>query len=267
MFKNIKKEIRHKLSSGKSPISFSGISNVQRYYPEVPRYVIEDALAGIDTYSLFREEKKPRKYNPIFVRQKREILQADLIDLQSLAEFNNGIKYLLVVIDTFSRFVWIEPLHSKKTNEVLAAFKQIISKCEPLSQKTSLMTDQGGEFINKSFQDFLRKKNINIIVPNNKCPHVERFNRTFQNILYKFMEENQTRKYIDQLQGLLSVYNNKYHRIIKTTPYNAEQNKNFESVKNALELYYAKANVKNKIIKFKIGDLVRITGQKKMFQK
>ena len=267
MFKSVKQEIRKNWSSGKHPISFSGVSNVQREYPHVPKHIIQDALAGIDTYSLFREEKKPKQYNPVFVRNKREILQSDLIDLQNLSEFNNDYKYLLVVIDTFSRFAWIEPLKSKKTAEVLASFKQIMSKLKPLRPNTSLMTDQGGEYINKSFQDYLKKEKVQTIVPNNKCPHVERFNRTFQNILYKYLEEAQTKTYINKLDGLLSLYNNRYHRIIKTAPAKAEKEENYTKVRNALDLYYSKVKNKKPSFSFKIGDLVRITAHKKMFQK
>ena len=55
----IKSEIRKNWTSGKHPISFSGLTNVQKQYPHVSKDIIEDALAGIDTYTLFREEKKP----------------------------------------------------------------------------------------------------------------------------------------------------------------------------------------------------------------
>ena len=38
-----------------------------------------------------------------------EIWAADLIDMQAFAKDNNGIKYLLTVIDIFSKFFWIVP--------------------------------------------------------------------------------------------------------------------------------------------------------------
>ena len=42
-----------------------------------------------------------------------EIWAADLIDMQAFSNDNNGIKYLLTVIDVFSKFVWIVPLNEK----------------------------------------------------------------------------------------------------------------------------------------------------------
>ena len=47
-----------------------------------------------------------------------EIWAADLIDMQAFAKDNNGIKYLLTVIDVFSKFVWIVPLKQKTGQDV-----------------------------------------------------------------------------------------------------------------------------------------------------
>ena len=263
----IKAEIRRNWTSGKHPISFSGPTNIQRYYPTVSKKVIEDAISGLDTYTLFREEKKPRYYNPIFVRKKREIIQSDLIDLSSLSAENDGVKYLLVVIDTFTRFAWIEPLKTKSADDVLKGFQKIERRM-PGGLGESLMTDQGKEYVNRQFQNYLKRLGVKVIVPNNKCPHVERFNRTFQNLLYKYMEENQTHKYLDKLGGFVELYNNRYHRIIRTSPFLAEKPENYQSVLSAVERYYTSAaRAKKKKPSFKIGDHVRITAHKNLFHK
>ena len=263
----IKAEIRQNWTSGKHPISFSGIQNIQRFYPDVSKNIIRDAISGLDTYTLFREEKKPRYYNPVYVRNKREIIQSDLIDLSALSKDNDNVKFLLVVIDTFSRFAWIEPLKNKSAETVLTAFKKI-EKRMPLGLGESIMTDQGREYVNKQFETYLKRKNVKVIIPNNKCPHVERFNRTFQNKLYKYMEEHQTKRYIDQLDTLLKLYNNQYHRIINTTPSLAEKPRYYHRVLLALEKYYRSAVPKQKKKPaFKINDHVRITAHKSLFHK
>lgn len=260
-------KIRKLWKSGTHPSSFGGINKVQRYFPNASKAKIKEALGGLDTYTLFREEKRPSTYNPIYVRNKRELLQSDLIDLRSIAEHNNGITFLLVVIDTFSRYVWIEPLKTKSGPEVLAAFKRIAEHMNN-NMGSQLMTDQGTEYTNKQFQAWIRKQGLRMVIPNNKCPHVERFNRTFQNILYKYMEEHQSPRYIDKLQGLTQLYNNSYHRIIKMSPYEAEQAKNHSRVLLNLEQYYRKVGEEGeKVPRFKVGDLVRISAQKTMFQK
>lgn len=43
--------------------------------------------------------------------------EADLADVQNLSESNNGIKYLLVIVDVFSRFLWVRPLRDKKLSQ------------------------------------------------------------------------------------------------------------------------------------------------------
>lgn len=265
--KKVKQEIRQKWQSGKDPISFAGISAIKRKYPQLKKEDIKDALGGLDTYTLFREEKKPKTFNPIYVRQKRELMQSDLIDLTALEKENDGVKFLLVVIDTFTRFAWIEPLQNKSAKEVLSAFKEIVGQMKH-GFGGKLMTDQGKEYINQHFQKFLKDKNISFVIPNHKCPHVERFNRTFQNMLYRYMEERQTERYIDSLPMLLNTYNNRYHRIIKMSPRDAEMNKNFNKVLSAVEMYYKKAETSQKRIpKFSVGDLVRISAHKTLFRK
>ena len=52
-----------------------------------------------------------------------EIWTADLIDMQSFSKFNNGIKYLLMVIDVFSKYGWIVPLKSKTGVDVANPLK------------------------------------------------------------------------------------------------------------------------------------------------
>ena len=60
-----------------------------------------------------------------------EILAADLIDMQAFSKDNNGIKYLLTVINIFSKFVWIVPLKRKTCQEVANAFSRILKERRP----------------------------------------------------------------------------------------------------------------------------------------
>ena len=85
----------------------------------------------------------------------------DLTDKQSLSKYNKGIKYLLCAIDLFSKYTWIIPIKDKKGSSIVNAFKKIISgKSEAESKKrrkpNKIWVDQGSEFYNKSFKDFLK---------------------------------------------------------------------------------------------------------------
>lgn len=53
--------------------------------------------------------------------------EADLADVQNLSEYNNGLRFILVVGDVFSRFMWVRPLKDKKAQSIIDAFRDILS--------------------------------------------------------------------------------------------------------------------------------------------
>ena len=57
-----------------------------------------------------------------------KIWAADLIDMQAFSKDNNEIKYLLTVVDVFSKFIWIVPLKRKTGQEVADAFSRILKE-------------------------------------------------------------------------------------------------------------------------------------------
>ena len=90
---------------------------------------------------------------------KDNIWGVDLADMQSLSKFNKGLKYLLCAIDLFSKYAWVIPLKDKKELVLLMHFKKIISKRR---KPNKIWVDQGSEFYNQSFKDFLKINNIEI---------------------------------------------------------------------------------------------------------
>ena len=91
--------------------------------------------------------------------------QADLADVSWLASKNDGIKYLLTCIDIFSKYAWVEPLTTKTGKSLVTAFKNIFkSSWKPLV----LQTDQGKEFVNSTFQQFLKAEGIHYFTTYNE---------------------------------------------------------------------------------------------------
>ena len=78
--------------------------------------------------------------------------------MQSLSKYNKGIKYSLCVIDLFSKYAWFVPIKDKKGTSIVNVFQKILSDSNRKPNKTWL--DQGSEFYNKSFKDFLKINNI-----------------------------------------------------------------------------------------------------------
>ena len=88
----------------------------------------------------------------------KQLHQADLIDMQQYAAENDHVRYLLLVEDTFSKFIWVRPLAKKTAHAVLEAFKSIYQKYSDFP--TELSTDKGKEFHNKVFTQFFKDNDV-----------------------------------------------------------------------------------------------------------
>ena len=116
----------------------------------------------------------------VFVNGIDEIWAADLIDMQSFAEYNDGTKYLLCVIDIFSKYGWIVPLKDKSGKSVAEAFTKIfIDERKP----EKIWVDKGKEFYNKDV-----RKLVDLYSTENeeKSCVVERWNRTMKEKMFKY---------------------------------------------------------------------------------
>lgn len=190
----------------------------------------------------------------------------DLVDIQSHSKHNDGIKYLLNVIDTFTRYAFVRPLKDKSAKSVLEAFISILD--EAGSKPYMIVMDKGTEFNNSRFENFCKENNIKLINPQSQthAAFVERFNRTLQGLIYKYMTEKETNKFINVLPSLVKTYNNRIHRMIQTTPYKAENDED-EALKINLLASRNREKLKKTKPKFKINDVVRIAKQKTKFSR
>ena len=243
------------------PFSFGGITNVSRYFGGRNNYV-ENELGKIQSYLMHREAKKPRTFNPVYVYSTRDIMQADLADLRTRSEDNDGVKYLLVVCDSFSRKAWVRPLLSKEALPVWRALKDIF---EETGNFRVLYCDRGREFNNRLVQLELAERGAHMRFPNFKCGTVERLNRTLQLLLYRYMTDRKTTRYVDKLQRIVDIYNSRFHRTIGTSPNYADEPENKNFVINKLSYLYDKIALKRKKPKFKVGDHVLMQAWKGAF--
>ncbi|XP_055386942.1 uncharacterized protein LOC129615650 [Condylostylus longicornis] len=103
--------------------------------------------------------------------------QIDLVEMIPYAKFNKGKKYMLTVIDTFSKHAFAEPVKNKTADNVLQAFKTIIKRSKTVPK--NIHSDQGKEFFNIKFKNYMREKGINHYhtFSDLKASIVERFNR------------------------------------------------------------------------------------------
>lgn len=242
------------------PEAFSGVQNVARQN-RVPHYVAADALVDSESYGLHRQYRRPVRRNPYYTMYRRQQCQLDLIDVQHLGASNRGYGYILVLIDCFSRKMWLRPIVHKSGAHVVAALRSIFQEMGDLPRQ--IVCDRGREFVNQDVANFLASMGMQPLVhPNSemKGAIVERVNKSLQSLMYKYMSEDETRSFEHILRDLLTSYNNRPHRSIDyLTPNEGEQEIYKNRVASALREHYSKAIEKpNTEPKFKLKEKVRI---------
>lgn len=206
-----------------------------------------------------------------FIRRKTEMrgicdtLQADLVEMIPYAQQNRGMKYILVVINIFSKMAYACPLKNKTGCEVTRAMKSILQSIKhPIK---NIHVDMGNEFYNSSMRKLLQRYNINIYstFTTMKAAIVERLNRTLKNRLWKEFSYRGSYKWIDILKKIIDNYNHTKHRTIRMKPIDVNS-KNEEYLMKTVYNYKRIITEKSKP-KFKIGDQVRLSKYKHIFEK
>ena len=246
LYKAVKKEGKHKIS-----------------HSQIKKWIQKQ-----ESYSRNKSVKRKFQHGRVIVAGIDDQFDADLASLVYYADDNDGYKYLLVVIDIFSQYSWVEPLKDKTASQIVNAFDKILSGGRIPKQ---LRTDAAKDFTSEKFQTFVRGKNIVHFVTHNEkqANYVERFIKTLKSRLSKYMIEKNTRRYIDVLQKIVTSYNHTWHSGIRSEPVNVNK-------QNEKQLWwqmywpkepYVKKKKKEKIkFAFNVGDRVRTTYIRKHFQ-
>ena len=130
-----------------SPGSLGGVAN----YAANKHISLNKAKKELESnlaYTLHKPVRRRGKFRPVLVFDKDEQWVADLVEVQKLSKQNRGFKFLLTVIDAFSKFAWTEPLKRKTGPEVTKAFATILKRAEKQDHQPPqrLQTDKGKEF-------------------------------------------------------------------------------------------------------------------------
>jgi len=209
-------------------------------------------LRGQEAYTLHRKmiRKFPRRR--VVVSGVDSQWDVDLMDMTNLSRYNDGVKFVLVAIDIFSRYAWLEKMKNKEGKSVVNAFTKIFAQGR---QPDKIRSDKGKEFTARLVQGFLKERGVSHFVTQgeSKANYAERLIKTIKGKIFKYFTKKQTYRYIDHLHDFVSSYNHTYHRSIKMKPKDVNE-------KNAVTLLMQEQSKRiPPQFKFKIGDRVRIS--------
>ena len=183
----------------------------------------------------------------------------DLADMEKLSTFNSGYKWMLTCIDILSRYAWIVPIKSKTPQDVLEGIKKIFREHKPVL----LQTDDGKEFFNKLVGDYLKQHNVThfSVKSQFKAAIVERFHRSIKTRMWRYFTHKGTYKWIDVVDDLVDSYNRSVHGSTGYAPADVD-----EQIASELVERQEKTPTRPKY-KYNVGDHVRISKVKRMFEK
>lgn len=252
----------------RKPVQYSEKKKVKAQKEKPTDTKITDEISKIK-FPILAEElhKTARKRFPrrrVIVKNIDETWGMDICFMTDLESDNKGYKYILTIIDCFSKFAWAIPLKTKDAKSVFDAFLQVLNTSG--RKPKNIWVDQGSEFYNTIFTKYLKQNKIArySTYENFHNPIIERFNRTLKTMMWKRFTLENTRNWLDMLESLVHQYNNSKHRSIGMKPIEASNPKNQS---NVLQNLYPKSEPKLKKPKFSVGDIVRISRLKEQYEK
>ena len=250
------------------PEAYTGAANILRTTNKV--YHPQDVFKWLESQDTFNQHRYVRRRFPrrhYNVRNVDDVWEADLMDVRSIKSYNDGFTFILLVIDTLSKFAWVEPVVDKTSKNITKAFERILSRSDK-RVPVCFQTDKGKEFTGKEMQEFLKKKNILFRVarsPDTKAAIAERLVRSIKERIWRYFTHKNTRRYIDILQKVIDAYNHSKHSGTKMEPVSVTMY-NAAAARENLNHRYAR-NDRQKKPKYSVGDLVRISQAKDVFAK
>lgn len=255
----------------RKPGSFSGVENLLRTIKDEGKYHISRKqiahfLSSRDEYTLHRRVYKKYETAHFLIGGPNDMHQGDLADMgRDSSKYNDGVVFLLTVIDCFTRMAFVQPLKSKSGKDIVEALNKIYKDRDTPSLWVS---DSGTEFTGYMTQNWFKQHNVQFSTVHgaHKAAYIERFHSTIKHKLSRYMTLHNTRRYIDVLQDVVYSYNTSYHTSTGYRPIDINESNAKEVF---IKLYGAPSTWHESLKKpkFNKGDHVRISRQKGAFEK
>ena len=239
---------------------YTDLNSVPSYSAKINDFLRQNAVHSVHK----RIVKKIFPRRRIIARFPNDIWMGDLIEYPQYKFNNRQYVYILVLIDCFTKKVFIAPMKDKSMKWSVAAFESIFSQLDEFP--THLVTDGGLEFFNSD----VRKLFINYDINHYKIPTktkwkasiVERVNRTIKSRLQKYFYKTKTKNWIDIIEKVVRNYNNTPHSSTGVAPNQVTESNR----KQVYKRLYPDLGLRT-VCKLKEGDRVRKILNKDIYEK
>ena len=253
--------------------AFSGFNKlwltIKSQGKNITKHQLRDWMAKQDVYTSHHPILYRFKRRKVITRGLNDVWDADLADMSGLAEENDDIKFLLIVIDIFSRYLYVEPMKTKSNKDTLDAIKRVFRKAN--TQPETFRSDAGKEFLGNGVKNYLGDREIyqQVTRGDKKANYAERAIRTLKGKIYKYMYYKKTKRYIDVLDELVNGYNNCFHKGIQMMPsaVNKENEIQVWSEQYIPKQLDSKSMKRMEKTKFQRGDMVRVSNVRTPFSR
>ena len=259
------------------PSSSAAFAGLERLWQEAKKELggklrkrdVQNYLHGHRTYTLMRPRRVHFKRTKTRASGFMTDMQTDLCDMQSLVRSNRGYRYILLAIDVLSKRLFVVPVRRKNAKEMLEAIRALL---EQLPMKPHrIFSDLGTEFKNKQLKKFFEDEDIQKLESTSKyvkAAVAERAIRNLRQRLYRFFSQKKTLNWVDNVQKIVDGINNSPSRVHGMRPIDV----NFKNAQQVWERIYGERIFKKRASsrikpRFKVGDFVRVSRGKGIFEK
>jgi len=235
---------------------------------DVKKKDVKEFLDKQATVQIHKKTNRNKANKPITTTSEHIFYNMDLLDMQAYSKKNEGYKYILVIIDIFTRKLWCEPMKNKTAKETTQVFTKML---DYMPKPKVIMSDEGPEF-HGDMDAAMEKDGILHVEAqsgdHNRLGIINRVCQTLKKALHKHFTTTGNQKWVDYLKQFVSSYNKTEHTGLHCqSPNDAEKYIGQAQVLHAEAIEGKKALHKTKAHEFKVGDYARVMMYKDKFKR
>ena len=255
--KDIFKNLYYNASTGLSGLKVFN-KKVKQLYPDIKPKEIKDFYNNLEVQQITKKTTVD-KNNFLRIVDGEYTYQIDIVIFKkSQKQQNKGYYMYLTMIDVLSRFVFMEPLKSRNTNDIINSYQNILNRMKKQYNKKPVKLISDDEFNNKEFLNLNEKLNVRVdshiaadehFTSGNSLGIIDRFCRTIKSKILKYQLSSGNINFIDVLQDIIDNYNNSSHSSL--------HDKSPNDIFNSIKLQIDKKN-ENMIYNLEIKDNIKL---------